>query len=96
MNKTKNQAGVYRLLGQLSIGIREYARGIEYLEKAIVLNPDLSSAYFLIGNAYAAQNKFDSAIEQYEKVSKKSPQAVHPLMMVGMLYDMKKTAAESQ
>jgi tetratricopeptide (TPR) repeat protein len=44
----------------------------------------------LIGNAYAAQKKFDTAIEQYEKVSKKNPKAVQPLMMVGLLYDMKK------
>jgi tetratricopeptide (TPR) repeat protein len=90
LSKTKNQAGVYQLLGQLSIGAKEYAKGIEYLEKAVDINPDLSSAYFLIGNAYAAQKKFDTAIEQYEKVSKKNPKAVQPLMMTGILYDMKK------
>jgi tetratricopeptide (TPR) repeat protein len=90
LSKTKNQAEVYQLLGQLSIGTKEYARGVEYLEKAVNLNPDFSSAYFLIGNAYAAQNKFDSAVEQYEKVSKKNPKAVQPLMMVGILYDMQK------
>jgi tetratricopeptide (TPR) repeat protein len=90
LSKTENHAGVYELLGQLSIGTNEYARGIEYLEKAIDLNPDLVSAYFLIGNAYAAQKKFDIAIEQYKKVNKKNPKAVQPLMMVGMLYDLKK------
>jgi tetratricopeptide (TPR) repeat protein len=90
LSKSKNQAAIYQLLGQLSIGTKEYARGIEYLEKAINLNPDLSSAYFLIGTAYAAQKKFDTAIEQYEKVSKKNPKAIQPLMMVGMIYDMKK------
>ena len=90
LSKSKNHAAIYQLLGQLSIGTKEYAKGIEYLEKAINLNPDLSSAYFLIGTAYAAQKKFDTAIEQYEKVSKKNPKAIQPLMMVGLIYDMKK------
>jgi tetratricopeptide (TPR) repeat protein len=90
LGKTKNQAGVYQLLGQLSMGTKEYAKGIEYLEKAIDLNPELLSAYFLIGNAYAAQKKFDTAIEQYDKVAKKNPKAIQPLMMSGMLYDMQK------
>jgi len=89
LSKSKNHAAIYQLLGQLSIGTKEYARGIEYLEKAINLNPDLSSAYFLIGTAYAAQKQFDTAIEQYEKVSKQNPKAIQPLMMVGLLYDMK-------
>jgi len=90
LSKSKNQAGIYQLLGQLSIGTKEYARGIEYLEKAVHLNPELSSAYFLIGTAYAAQKQFDTAIDQYEKVIKTNPKAIQPLMMVGMLYDMKK------
>jgi tetratricopeptide (TPR) repeat protein len=90
LTKTKDQAGIYQLLGQLSIATKEYTAGIEYLEKAINLNPDLLSAYSLIGTAYAAQKKFDSAIEQYAKVSKKNPKAVQPLMMTGLLYDMTK------
>ena len=53
------------------------------LKKRSNLIPILSSAYFLIGNAYAAQKKFDTAIEQYEKVSKKNPKAIQPLMMTG-------------
>ena len=36
------------------------------------------------------RKKFDTAIEQYEKVSKKNPKAVQPLMMTGILYDMQK------
>jgi tetratricopeptide (TPR) repeat protein len=90
LSKTKNHAGIYQLLGQLSIGTKDYAKGIEYLEKAIDINPEMSSAYFLIGNAYAAQKKFDTAIEQYDKVSKKNAKAIQPLMMTGLLYDMQK------
>jgi tetratricopeptide (TPR) repeat protein len=43
----------------------------------------------MIGNAYAAQQKFDTAIEQYEKASAKNSNAIPPLIMIGMLYDRK-------
>ena len=69
---------------------------IEYLEKAVNLKPDLFSAYFLIGNAYAAQKKFDTAIEQYEKVSKKNPKAIQPLMMTGLFVRHPEAAAEGK
>ena len=54
LKRTQNQAAVYQLLGQLSLGKKEYGRAIQQLEKAVELNPNLSSAYLLIGNAYAA------------------------------------------
>src|SRR5439155_1080783 len=79
--------GIYQVLGQLSMRIKEYVRGIEYLEKAVHLNPDLSAAYFLIGIAYAEQQQFDTSMDQDEKVLKTNRKAVQPLMMVGMLHD---------
>jgi tetratricopeptide (TPR) repeat protein len=35
LQKTKRQADVYQLLGQLSLRIKEYPKAIEYLQKAI-------------------------------------------------------------
>jgi tetratricopeptide (TPR) repeat protein len=59
------------------------------LEKAVELNPNQTSAYFLIANVHAAQKKYDMAIAQYEKIAAKNPKAIPPTMMIGVLYDRK-------
>jgi tetratricopeptide (TPR) repeat protein len=88
-SKTKNQAKIYELMGLAKLSGKEYSKGVEYLNRAIEINPNLISAYFMIGNAYAAQLKFDTAIEQYEKASAKNSKAIPPLVMIGMIYDRK-------
>jgi tetratricopeptide (TPR) repeat protein len=93
--KTKNQAQVYELLGQISLRSKEYGKGIEYFDRAVNLNPDLASAYYALGNAFAAQQKFAAAIEQYEMVIRKSPQAIPPHMMLGILYELQKQPAKA-
>jgi tetratricopeptide (TPR) repeat protein len=89
LTKTKNQAGAYQLLGQINIASKDYAKGIQNLEKALEINPNLFSAYFLIGNAYAAQQKFDTALEEYDKILKKNPKAIQPQMMIAIIYDLR-------
>jgi putative PEP-CTERM system TPR-repeat lipoprotein len=88
--KTKNQGAVYELMGRQKLAGKDYAAGIQLLEKAIERNHDLVSAYYTIGSAYAAQGKFDVAIDQYQKVSAKHPKMVAPLMMAAILYELKK------
>jgi putative PEP-CTERM system TPR-repeat lipoprotein len=88
--KTKDQGAVYELMGRLKLKANDYNSGIRYLEKAIEIDPNLSSAYYTIGNAYAAQGNFDVAIEQYQKVSAKQPKSLPPLMMTAILYELKK------
>jgi tetratricopeptide (TPR) repeat protein len=48
----------------------------------------LKKKFFLASKEYERALKL--AIEHYEKVSKRNPKAVQPLMMVGMLYVTKK------
>jgi putative PEP-CTERM system TPR-repeat lipoprotein len=88
--RTKNQGAVYELMGRQKLAGKDYAAGIQLLEKAVERNPDLVSAYYTIGSAYAAQGRFDVAIDQYEKVSAKHPKMVAPLMMAAILYELKK------
>jgi len=90
LTKTKNQGAVYELMGRHKLAAKDYTAGIELLEKAVERRPDLLSAYYTIGNAYAAQGKFDVAIDQYQKVSAKQPQNLPPLMMTAILYELKK------
>ena len=41
-------------------------------------------------SAYAAQGKFDVAIDQYQKVATKHPKTLAPLMMTAILFELKK------
>jgi tetratricopeptide (TPR) repeat protein len=90
LTKTKNRGAVYELMGRLKLAAKDYPMGIQFLEKAVEENPNLLSAYYTIGSAYAAQSKFDVAIDQYRKVSAKDPKALPPLMMTAILYELKK------
>ncbi len=90
LTKTKNQGPIYEMMGRLKLAEKDYATGIRLLEKAVNQNPSLLSAYYTIGSAYAAQGKFDVAIDQYQKVSVKQPQSIPPLMMTAILYELKK------
>jgi len=87
--KTRNKAEVYQLLGQLSVDQRDYEKAIDYLKKAVNLNPDLVSAYFAIASTYVAQKKFDQAIDQYQKLIPKDPTSIQLHMTLGLLYDDK-------
>jgi tetratricopeptide (TPR) repeat protein len=65
------------------------------LEKAIALEPERLSVYYLLGNAYAVQKQFDVAIEQYQTMIKKNPNLVPPHMMAAVLYEFKQDRAKA-
>jgi tetratricopeptide (TPR) repeat protein len=89
LGKTKMPAGVHQLLGQLSLEGKEFDKGIQQLRRAIQLKPDLISAYFLIANAYIAQNKIDQAKDEYQKIIEKNPNDPGAHTILGSLYDHK-------
>ncbi len=92
---TKRQAPAYELLGQLQLAAKAYPDAIASLEKAIALEPDRSSVYYLLGSAYVEQKQFDAAIDQYQTLIKKSPNLVPPHMMTAILYELKKDTAKA-
>jgi tetratricopeptide (TPR) repeat protein len=77
-------------MGQLKLVAKDYTTGVQLLGKAIERNPHLVSAYYTLGSAYAAQGKFDAAIDEYQKASAKQPAATAPLMMTAILFELKK------
>ena len=95
LGRTQMPAGVYQLLGQLSLEAKEFDNGIQHLRRAIEIQPDLSSAYFLIGQAYLAQNKVDQSIEEYQKVVKNNPRDPRALTILGSMYDHKEEYARA-
>jgi tetratricopeptide (TPR) repeat protein len=52
-------------------------------------NQDLISAYSLRAKIYMAQEKFDQAMAESEKVIQKDPGAVQSYMLLGVLHDRK-------
>jgi tetratricopeptide (TPR) repeat protein len=75
--------------------MKEYGKAIDYLEKAVSHNPELTSAYYAIGNAYSAEKRFDAALEQYRKVIAKNPKSIPAYMMIGTIYDRQKQPAKA-
>ena len=95
LERTNSQAEIYQLLGQISLRTKDYTKGIAYLQRALGLNPNLGFTYYLIGNAYAAENKIDAAVSQYEAAIKKDPKDIPSYMMLGMLHDFRKQPAKA-
>jgi tetratricopeptide (TPR) repeat protein len=95
LSKTKMQAEVYQLLGQLSLDGKEFERGIQHLRRAIEIKPSLVSAYYLIGNAYIAQNKIDQAMDEYQKIIEKNPSDAGAHTILGVLYNQKQAYAKA-
>ncbi len=59
------------------------------------LNRGLTSAYYLIGNTYAAQNEFDAAVNEYKTVIEKNPKAIPAYMMLGIVNDLQKQPSKA-
>jgi tetratricopeptide (TPR) repeat protein len=89
LSRTKMPAQVHQLLGQLSLEGGDFDKGIQHLRRAIEIKPDLIAAYFLMGQAYIAQNRIDQAIVEYQKISEKNPGDPGALTVLGSLYDHK-------
>jgi tetratricopeptide (TPR) repeat protein len=94
-SKTKMQAEVHQLLGQLSLDGKEFDKGIQHFRRAIGLKPELISAYFLIANAYIAQNKIDQAMDEYQKIVEKTPSDPAAHTILGILNNQKQLYAKA-
>ncbi|WP_313656513.1 tetratricopeptide repeat protein, partial [Planktothrix agardhii] len=58
-------AEVYKRLAEVYILIGKEEDGINYLHQALNLQPDLASAYLVVGNALYVQSRLDLAILAY-------------------------------
>ena len=58
--------------GKEAIAANDYKNGIAQINKAIKVNKQLDEAYFIRGEIYEKQGKYDEAIDDYIKAYKYS------------------------
>ena len=68
----------------------DYKEAIEFLEKAIELNPEFSEAYYNLGISYERLGKHKDAIEMLKKTIELSPDNPNAYYALGYAYYQKK------
>jgi len=64
---TRIEAEVYNALGYLHMKKDDYNQARQYLKHALVLEPDLSVAYYNLGRLAAKQNRYGAAEKHYKR-----------------------------
>jgi len=62
---------------------------VEYYNKAIEIDPNISNAYTLLANLFVSEASYDKAIELYKKVTEIEPKSANVLTLMGNTYVMK-------
>lgn len=73
IKKEKSNPDAWHLLGVLSYQMNRFDLSIENIEKAIKINPNISSFYSNIGLAYHQKKQFKRAISSFKKAIKLNP-----------------------
>lgn len=86
------------LIGKTSEATKLYSRAVAGLVDYTSKNPDYSDGFYLLGNAYFADNKRDKAIESYSKALELSPRFSKARYNLGIIQilEKNKTAALQQ
>ncbi len=83
----------YDLLGKSSEATRYYDQAVIGLVEFTKNNPDYSDGFYLLGNAYYADDQRDRAIESYRRCLELSPRFVKARYNLGLMYVKKKDKA---
>lgn len=81
------------LIGKTADATKYYSRAVAGLEEYTKANSDNSDGYYLLGNAYFADNKRDKAIESYKKALELSPKFAKARYNLGIIYTLEKNKA---
>lgn len=80
----QNDCNVLHLLGLLAIQNNKLEQAINFLSRAISINPLLYSAHFSLGNAYQAQGKLGQAICSYQQAVSLKPDCAEAYNNIGV------------
>lgn len=78
------------LVGKSADATRYYSRAVAGLTEYSSNNPGDSDAFYLLGNAYFADNKRDKAIESYKKALELSPRFAKARYNLGIIQTLEK------
>jgi tetratricopeptide (TPR) repeat protein len=86
------------LAGKPAEATRNYRLAVQGLESYVSQAPDSSDAWYLLGNAYFADNQREKAIDSYQKAIGLRPKFSRAYYNLGIIYALKKdkTAASTQ
>ncbi len=75
-----------RLLNFIYFKKKNFSKALDFINKAIEINPNFAEAYMEKGNALNGIKKFDSAIKNYEKAIKINPNYSHAYYNKGLVF----------
>lgn len=86
---TKTKAGMLSLRGSVYVEIMEYDKAIVDCQKAQTIDPNVSLAYEVCGEAFWRQGKLDLAVSAYEKAIELNPSSIDSLKILSIIYKKK-------
>ena len=87
--KFPNNANTQAILGEIQFMAKQYAAAQQSLSKAVQLNPELDSAWQVLGQTQAAQGNMDGTIASYERWGIASPINALPYVLLGEVHEMR-------
>lgn len=83
-----SDAILYNYLAASSFARKDPEAAVDYLQQAKKANPDFFAAYYNLASYYAAQRKYDGALEEYGAVLEKNPGDLKALIQSGLLHEL--------
>ncbi len=77
---------VLHLLGIIAAQTRRYSQAIDYLNKALTLQPNLATLHNSLGNIYFYQKKFPLALTHYQHALTLNPNSLDTYNNLGILW----------
>ena len=74
------------LLGALKIQLKDYNESINWISKALIINPESSPSYNNLGAAYLGLRKYDDALINFKKAIKIKPNYAEAYNSIGIIY----------
>jgi tetratricopeptide (TPR) repeat protein len=83
-------------LGELAVYRADLERGVALLQKEIAINPGFAMAYYMLGEAYSRQLKWDAAVGPLQKSIWLNPFFSGPYIALGKVYLKKGEMANAE
>lgn len=77
LQEAPSNINTLQLLGALLCQKKQYAEGVEYLQKVLTINPNLADVHHNLAISFKQQQKYQEAIFHYQQAIKLTPKAVN-------------------